>query len=290
MPAAGPGDGHLLYMHEGTLFATGFDLDRLETKGQPVPVVGSVVANPALNGGAQVAVSAEGTLVYVPGDVTAAANPIDWVTPDGKRALLRAAKADWHNPSFSPDGHKLVVDIDDGNQRDIWVYDGRRDTATQLTFDRGRDEYPIWSPDGKRIVFASDRAKANVCNLYWLNADGSGTATRLTDSPMMEVPNSWHPSGRFLAYTAADVGSTRLHPMILPIHDDAAGGWTAGTPYQFVDTRSSAGFLMFSPDGRWIVYQSNEVGGGANFNVRPFPAPEGRGACRHPAGYFRRGR
>ena len=102
MPAAGPGDGHLLYMHEGTLFATGFDLDRLETKGQPVPVVGSVVANPALNGGAQVAVSAEGTLVYVPGDVTAAANPIDWVTPDGKRALLRAAKADWHNPSSRP--------------------------------------------------------------------------------------------------------------------------------------------------------------------------------------------
>ena len=76
--------------------------------------------------------------------------------------MLRAANADWANPRFSPDGQKLAVDISDGKQRDIWVYEWARDTLTQFTFDPAEDRNPVWTPDGRRIVFASDRAKAGA--------------------------------------------------------------------------------------------------------------------------------
>ena len=179
--------GHLIYLQQGTLFAVRFDLTRLETVGQAVPALEGVAANPA-SGGAQLAVSSEGTLVYVPGTAATAARPIDWLTRDGKTAVLRAANADWANPRFSPDGQKLAVDISDGKQRDIWVYEWARDTLTQLTFDPGEDAYPVWTPDGRRLVFASDRAKAGTANLYWVNADGTGEVTRLTDSPDDQRP------------------------------------------------------------------------------------------------------
>ena len=166
---------------KGTLFAVRFDLDRLETIGQPVPALEGLTADPA-SGGAQLAFSSEGTLVYVPGIAATTANPIDWMTRDGKTSVLRATKADWANPRFSPDGQKLALDISDGRQRDIWVYEWARDTLTQLTFDPGQDVSPVWTPDGRRIVFASDRAKPGVRNLYWVSADGTGDVTRLTDS------------------------------------------------------------------------------------------------------------
>ena len=77
--------------------------------------------------------------MYVPGAAATTANPIDWMTRDGKTSVLRATKADWANPRFSPDGQKLALEISDGKQRDIWVYDWARDTLTQLTFDTSDD-------------------------------------------------------------------------------------------------------------------------------------------------------
>ena len=77
--------------------------------------------------------------MYVPGTAASSARPIDWLTRDGKTAVLRATNADWPNLRFSPDGQKLAVDISDGKQRDIWVYEWARDTLTQLTFDPGED-------------------------------------------------------------------------------------------------------------------------------------------------------
>jgi hypothetical protein len=107
-------------MQEGTLFAVRFDLDRLETVGQPVPALEGLKSDP-VSGGAQLAFSSEGTFVYVPGTAGTTANPIDWMTGDGNTSVLRATKADWANPRFSPDGQKLALDISDGRQRDIWV-------------------------------------------------------------------------------------------------------------------------------------------------------------------------
>ena len=213
--------GHLLYMQQGTLFAVPFNLDRLETAGQAVPAIDGLSALPGI-GSASVAFSADGTLVYVPGSAQSNANSIDWMTRDGKTSTLRAAKAGWANPRFSPDGQKLAMDMTDGKQRDIWVYDWARDTLTQLTFDAGNDRYPVWTPDGKRIVFGSDRAKQGVLNLYWVNADGTGEPTRLTDSPNSQQPVSWHPSGKFLALSRECAAARPAGP------DDAANGRRRG--------------------------------------------------------------
>ena len=142
--------GHVIYMNQGTLFAVPFDLDRLETIGPAVPALDRVAMNPG-QGGAQLAVSSDGTLVYVPGEAETTATTIDWITRDGKTSVLRAAKADWRNPRFSPDGQKLAIDISDGKQHDIWVYEWARDTLTQLTFDPAR----IASPCGRPTAGAS---------------------------------------------------------------------------------------------------------------------------------------
>jgi eukaryotic-like serine/threonine-protein kinase len=275
--------GHLIYMNQSTLFAVRFDRDRLETLGQAVPVLDGVAGATSVGGGAQLAVSAEGTLVYVPGMAATAAAPIDWLTRDGKRSVLRAVKSNWANPRFSPDGQKLALEIFDGKQHHIWVYEWARDTLMQLTVDKGQDRNPVWTPDGRRITFASDRARPGVFNLYWANADGSGDIIRLTDSPEGHVPRSWHPSGKYLAFEATR-GANLSDLMILPIEGDGVRGWTPGKPTVLPNTPAdqlrgmfSPDGPMFSPDGRWIAYASNEAGasGARDVYVRPFPGPGG---------------
>jgi len=145
-------NGHLLYIQQNTLFAVRFDLDRLETVGQAVPALEGVASNPS-TGGAQLAFSSDGTIVYTPGAASSNSNPVDWMTRDGKTSLLRAAKSDWSVPRFSPDGQKLALQISDGKQPDIWIYDWARDALAQLTSDAARDGSPVWTPDSKRIAF-----------------------------------------------------------------------------------------------------------------------------------------
>jgi len=266
--------GHLIYVQQGTLFAVRFDLDRLETIGQGVPVLEGVAGNAVVTGGAQVALSSDGTIVFLPGATGASMRPVEWITQDGRTSVLRAAKSDWANPRFSPDGQKLAVDISDGTQRDIWVYEVARDSLTQLSFDPANDIQPVWTPDGRRITFASDRARSGTFNFYWVNADGTGQVTRLTDSADNQRLGSWHPSGRFLAFTA--IGST-ADLMILPMGSDAEHGEKAGAAGAFLSTPAAESAAMFSPDGRWLAYQSTEAGG-SNYDVyvRPFPGPGGR--------------
>jgi serine/threonine-protein kinase len=266
--------GHLIYMKQGTLLAVRLDLERLEAIGPAVPALEDVSAS-LLSGLARLAVSGEGTLVYQPGEAGVGTNPIDWITRDGQTSVLRAAKADWSNPRFSPDGKRLALDISDGKQRDIWVYDWARDTLTQMTFDPGEDRAPVWTRDSRRIVFASDRAKAGVSNLYWVNANDPGDVARLTDSPHSAQAFSWHPSGRFLAFqenrgdtTGGDLMGYDL--MILPMAGDAARGWTPGTPTVFLATPVAELSPMFSPDGRWIAYML-----GSGVYVRPFSGSGG---------------
>jgi serine/threonine-protein kinase len=278
--------GYLVYMNQGTLFAVRFDLDRLETNGQPLPVLDGVSGS-VTNGGVQLSLSADGTLAYVPGAATAVVNPIDWLTRDGKTSPLRTVKANWGNPRFSPDGQALAMDISDGTQRDIFVYAWARDTLTQLTFDPGRDRMPIWTPDGRHVVFGSDRAKAGVFNLYWVNADGTGDVTRLTNSPDSHSPRSWHPSGKFLAFTAVPPGGS-LDLMVLPMEGDSSRGWTPGTPTVIQSTPANEGSPTFSPDGRWIAYNSNEGGGNYEIYVRPFPGPGGKWRISTGGGAFPR--
>jgi serine/threonine-protein kinase len=264
--------GHLLYIHEATLFAAPFDLNRLEVTGQSVPAVEGVSALFG-SGAAQFAISSTGAFTYLPGQSARNDSPVLWMTHDGKTSPLRTMPSDWSNPQFSPDGQRLAMDIFSGNA-DVWIYEWARDTPTRLTFDPGNEENPVWTPDGKRIAFASDRAKGGFPNLYWQRADGTGEVQRLTESSNAQFPSSFHPSGKYLAFSEGLAGVAN-DLMILPIEGDETSGWKPGKPSVFLNTPADEVAPVFSPDGRWIVYASNESGRHEVF-VRPFPGPGGK--------------
>jgi serine/threonine-protein kinase len=265
--------GHLVYVHEGALFAAPFDLGRLERTGQPVPVLQGVTAAAGF-AGAQFAFSDRGTLVFLPGRSVGADMSIQWMDGEGQLRPLPAAPKRYRNMRFSPDGRRLAMDVQEGRQLDVWVYAWERDTLSRLTFDSATDQWPVWSPDGRRIAFSSDRGDKATQNLYWQDADGTGDAERLTESKHGQWPMSWHPSGKFLAYTEQHA-QTSQDLMILPLEGDNSSSLRPGKPVAFLNSPAAEGHAVFSPDGRWLAYMSNE-GGGPEVYVRPFPGPGGK--------------
>jgi Tol biopolymer transport system component len=174
--------GQIVYVHRGTLFAVPFDLDLLELSGPPVSALNAVASN-SNGGSAQVATSDTGTLIYQSGSndtAAAAGTPIEWMDRTGRRTPLRSMPANWGNPQFSPDGTRLAIEINDGKQLDVWVYEWADDRPHRLTLGAARNQKPVWTPDGRRIVFWSNRDKDQ--NLYWRRADGTGDVERLTHS------------------------------------------------------------------------------------------------------------
>jgi len=264
--------GHLAFIHDGTLFAAPFDLDRLELTSEPVPILEGVVSNTF--GGGQFAVSNNGTLVYLPGQSVSNDKPIDWMHRDGKTSPLRTTPANWNNLQFGPDGRRLAMDVNDGKQLDVWIYEWERDTPSRLTFDPSDELKPVWTPDGRRIVFASNRGDKSTPNIYWQRADGTGAVQRLTNSKNRQLPASWHPSGKFLAFSEFS-SQTNEDLMILPMVGDEATGWKPGEPAVFLNTPFVEFEPMFSPDGHWVAYFSNESGRFEVY-VRPFPGPGGK--------------
>ena len=264
--------GHLVYVHNATLFAVPFDSKRLEVTGQPAPVVEGVATNPD-RGGAQFSVSDSGTLLYVAGSATNLNLSIYWMDAAGKFTPLRETSGDYNNPAVSPDGKRLAVDISNGSRRDIWVYEWGRDTLTRLTFAGEQNYFPVWTPDGQRIVYASEEQGA-VTNLWWIRADGGGDVQRLTESKYMQYPWSWSPDGKTLAFMQENFG-TGWDVMTLPVEGSEKSGWKPGQPKPFLNTLSSETDPSFSPDGRWIAYLSDESGTFEVY-VRPFPGPGGK--------------
>jgi serine/threonine-protein kinase len=265
--------GHLAYLHDGTLFVAPFDLDRLDVTGQPVPAIEGVASQTG-NGGAHFAVADNGTIVYLPGRGGGLDAPISWLDRAGKPSLLRATPADWSNPRFAPDGQRLAVDVQTSGNTDVWVYEWARDVPTRLTFEPGPDRNPVWTPDGRRIAFASQPRPDPNQNIYWKRADGTGDMQRLTNGPNAQVPVSWHPSGKYLAFYESNL-MTGNDLMILPIEGDEASGWKPGKPTPFLNTPANEREAAFSPDGRWLAYESTESGRYEVY-VRPFPGPGGK--------------
>ena len=210
--------GHLVYVHESILYAVAFDLERLEQVGQPVPVVEGIIASDTMSG-AQFSISENGTLVYLRGAGPAPESPaLSWLDAAGKVTPLLPSGRNWSSPRFSPDGTRLALDILDGSS-DIWTYDVKRGSLDRLTSTPAQESWPVWTPDGHRIVFRKGDAVGFVVNLYWLRADLTGDVVRLTNSPESQTPVSWHPSGKFLAFHQT---SNRTNPdiWILPMEGD----------------------------------------------------------------------
>ncbi len=261
--------GHLVYMHEGTLFAVPFDLKGLKVTGQAAPILEGVAADPG-TGGAQFSFSETGTLVYLAGRSGAQNVSIYWMDREGKFQPLRESPGDYLNPAFSPDGKRLALEIWERSRADIWVYEWERDTLTRLTFTGESNVFPVWTPDGQRITYSSQE-KGGPPNLYWKRADGAGDAQRLTENKNPQLPFSWRPDGKVFAFAQLNP-NTSSDIMTLTMEGDEKSGWKPGEPKPFLNSPFNEGPPAFSPDGRWLAYMSNESG---NFEVyvRPFPGP-----------------
>jgi Tol biopolymer transport system component len=265
--------GHLIYMHDGTLFAVTFDLKRLEVTGQPAPILEGVAAAPNVNGGAQFSFSETGNLVYLAGSAGGQNVSLDWMDRDGKFTPIRETPGYYRNPAFSPDGKHLALEISDGKRSDIWVYEWERDSLTRLTFTGVNNSSPVWTPDGQRITYSSQE-KGGTYNLWWIRADGAGDAQRLTESKNPQIAHSWRPDGKVLAFLQVNP-DTAYDVMTLPVEGDEKSGWKPGELKPFVNTAFTEMEPAFSPDGRWLAYTSNESGN-TEVYVRPFPGPGGK--------------
>ena len=257
--------GHLIYALGDALFALPFDLERLEVSGGPVRVVDGLQRAPApggQTGTAHYGVSDQGTLVHlVGGTSTAQARTLVWIDRNGRQEPIPAPPRAYVYPRLSPDGTQVAFDVRDQEQ-DIWIWHFARRTLTRLTFDPGWDRYPVWTPDGRRIVFSSQRAGGAA--LFWQASDGTGTAERLTEGESIQYGSSISPDGTTLVLDEQTT-TTDLHALAL-------NGERRVTPLvttMFIETNGE-----LSRDGRWLAYRSNESGRFEVY-VRPFPDVDG---------------
>src|SRR5262249_52259029 len=251
--------GHLVYAASGSLRAVRFDPSRLDVLGDPVPVVEGVTT--LGTGAADFRVARQGTLVYVPGgspDGAEFGRSLAWVTRDGREQAVAAPPRAYGVVRLSPDEMQVAVDIRD-QRSDIWVWNFQRQTLTPLTFGPVPDLTPVWTPDGKRIVFASVRGGPQ--NLYWQASDGTGTPERLTESANLQIPTSLTPDGKSIVVQEM---SPKTSDDLLLFHLD-----TRRTE-PLIQSNFSEGGGDISPDGRWLAYFSAEAGVSQIF-VRPFP-------------------
>ena len=239
--------GHLVYVNRGTLFAVPFDADRLEVHGTPAPVLDQIGYN-AQVGSAQLDFSETGTLIYRSGGAGSGLLTVVWLDGAGKVEPLLANPGAYVNPSLSPDGRRLAVNVVEGSGTDIWIYDWPRDAMTRLTF-TGRADGPVWSPDGRYIAFLALEEGLSV-----IRSDGSGKPQPLTQSKNRQLPQAFDAGGKALLFFEA---ASRAGNAIwtLPLERDNAG-LRAGKPEVFLQTQATA--LSFSSDGRWMAYAAYE--------------------------------
>jgi eukaryotic-like serine/threonine-protein kinase len=275
--------GHVVYMHEGTLFAVPFDLNRLEVTGSPAPLVEGMRADPG-DGAAHFSFSQTGNLAYVPGRSVAQNLSIFWMDRLGKLTPLRETPGDYLRPAFSPDGKRLALQINDGKRSDIWVYEWARDTLTRLTFGGEFNISPAWTPDGQRITYGGVERRGDY-DLSWKRADGAGDAVRLTQTGSPKINLSWRPDGKVLAFEQAIPGG-HWNIMTMTIEGNEKSGWKPGEPKPFLaGSDFDKGQPAFSPDGRWLAYSSYESSTNEVY-VTPFPGPGGKWQVSTGGGLF----
>jgi serine/threonine-protein kinase len=234
--------GHIAYAHDRAIWITAFDARSRSINGAPVRALDGI--STSVDGAAQFAVSRDGASVYLPSVPWSARRLV--VVDAQTHTPLAAPPHAYVTPRVSPDGTRVLVGVAD-NSEHLWSYDLSAGTLTQLTFEAA-NRGPIWSHDGQRVIFASNRNGA--LNLFTLPAGGDGNAERLTTTESLQLPGSWSPDGEMLAFMEQNPSTGRDIWLRRRNGDRVA---LAGS-----DADESA--PRFSPDGRWIAYVSNESG------------------------------
>jgi serine/threonine-protein kinase len=238
-------DGHLIYSQAGALRAVPFDQRRLRAVGPSFTIVDSV--STARDGSAAyAAVAHTGTMLYVP--ERGAARTLVWVDREGRATPLEVEPAYFAWPRVSPDGRRLVVNITSAGLNELWVYDVARATRRQLPGPQTTD--PIWTPDGESITYGLFGVDFGVTALARVSADGTGELDTLVPAERLQAAHSWSPDGERLAYYQINPATAR--DIFLLSRD--------GTPTSFLSTPANERSPVFSPDGRWIAYASDETG------------------------------
>jgi hypothetical protein len=266
--------GHLVFARSGALWAVKFDPETLEVSGNQTPVVDGVQMDGDL-GGAVYGFSDNGLLVYMEGsDVGSEGVQQDNLSRlailgiNGSRVNLPMQARAIERVAVSPDGASAAIVISESENKDIYVYDDfTRVVPRRLTFDSGEDNYPLWTPDGERVVFWSSREGGGI---FEKSADGTGQVARLTTSAKLQRPVSFSPDGSELFFVdgATPTGVLPKGTLYrLPMSDDGEAEPLLGTGMPEL-------FAQLSPDGRWLAYSSGDWPQ-VEVYVEPYPNPAG---------------
>ncbi|MCI0389300.1 MAG: winged helix-turn-helix domain-containing protein [Acidobacteria bacterium] len=259
------GSGYLLFGRDRALVAQPFDTGRLELTGDAFPIADNVgFYNP---GRPAFSVSENGVLVFQAGAAVTGSRLV-WFDRNGKQLGMLGDQAYYRDTDLSSDGRKVAVDIRDLKlqKQDIWIYDTARGFKTRFTLDSAPGSVPLWSFDGSRIVYCSNRK--GIFDLYQRASNGAGTEDVLLESNLTKYPTSWSRDGRFIIYYTSGDPKTRADLWVLPMFGERK-------PFPFLQTEANEFKGRFSPDGRWIAYVSDESREREVY-VRPFPGPGGK--------------
>jgi eukaryotic-like serine/threonine-protein kinase len=256
-PSTDPGTGYLLFMREGALMAQAFDNRRMELKGQAAQIAEQVTDNGAGGGGwGAFSSSANGVLVFQRSATLDRRPRLTWYDREGKVLGTVGEPGYYADLALSPDGKRLAVAVERGrgamaDDSSIWLLDlARGGASTRFSFGSSKDRLPVWSPDGSRIIFSSNRE--GPINLYQKRADGEKDEGLLLKSSENKYPMSWSRDGRFLLYTVANP-ETKNDIWVLPLDGPKK-------PVPFLITKFNESQAHFSPDGHWVAYNSDESG------------------------------
>lgn len=249
-------DGLLIYGgSNGAIMAVPFDAKRHRVKGNPVPVAQDVIVDAA--GALKAAVSRSGALVYQSG--LSVTQPM-LVNGRGEGQPVLDETRPYSTPRFSPEGNRIAFTIGAAQSIDVWIYDIPKGTLTRLTTE-GSNMRPEWSPDGKRVIFRSERQ--NTVGIWWQPADGSGPAEPLLRNDMDPFEAILSPDGRYLIYRTSPGAKYSRDIFYVEPRGDS-------TPKPLVVSPYSDQMPRLSPDGKWLAYFSDESGN-YEIYVRPFP-------------------